>query len=170
MRRTLPLLFAVAALATTSALAADDKARIDKGLEIAPVPLKLGGLDRSKVGLGSYIVNGQAGCNDCHTSPSYANGGDPCQGQPIKINKKRYLAGGREFPGGIVSANITPDARGLPHGLTLKQFLNVIHTGREPDDADEILQVMPWPIFRNMTDADLTAVYEYLRAIPSIGH
>jgi hypothetical protein len=29
-----------------------------------------------------------------------------------------------------------------------------------------ILQVMPWPTFQNMTDQDLRAIYEYLRAVP----
>jgi hypothetical protein len=145
-----------------------DAARIAKGFEIAPVPLKLKGLDRNLVGLGSYIVNAQGGCNDCHTYPSYAPGGDPFKGEPTKINKQRYLAGGRPFGRGIVSANITPDAKGLPHGLTYREFVRIIRTGREPHDPDEILQVMPWPIFMNMNDRDLRAIYEYLRAIPSI--
>ena len=46
-------------------------ARIARGFEIAPVPLNLNGLDRQLVGLGSYIVNGQGGCNDCHTNPPF---------------------------------------------------------------------------------------------------
>ena len=33
--------------------------------------------------------------------------------------------------------------------------------------SGDILQVMPWPIYMNMTDHDLRAVYEYLRAIPT---
>jgi hypothetical protein len=139
-----------------------------RGLNIAPVHLNLRGKDRTQVGLGSYIVNAQAGCNDCHTNPPFAPGGDPYQGEPIQINTARYLAGGRDFGGGIVSANITPDEDGKPHGLTFQEFRTVIRTGHDPDEPDEILQVMPWPIFRNMTDADLRAVYEYLTAIPHI--
>jgi hypothetical protein len=27
---------------------------------------------------------------------------------------------------------------------------------------------MPWPVYKNMTDLDLRAIYEYLRAIPSL--
>ena len=30
-----------------------------------------------------------------------------------------------------------------------------------------LLQVMPWPIYRHMSDRELRAIYEYLRAIPS---
>jgi hypothetical protein len=32
----------------------------------------------------------------------------------------------------------------------------------------DLLQVMPWPTFSNMTDRDLEAVYEYLSAIPCL--
>ena len=39
----------------------------------------------------------------------------------------------------------------------------------DPDNLKRILQVMPWPTYRNMSDHDLRAVYEYLRAIPSRG-
>ena len=49
--------------------------RIRIGFEIAPVPLNLRGKDRALVGLGSYIVNAQSGCNDCHTNPPFAPGG-----------------------------------------------------------------------------------------------
>jgi hypothetical protein len=144
-----------------------ETSRIVRGYLIAPVPLKLRGRNRALVGLGSYIVNAQAGCNDCHTNPPFAPGGDPFLGEPKQINAERYLAGGREF-GPIVSANITPDEDGKPAGLTFQQFRTLIRTGHDPDNPDEILQVMPWPIFREMKDHDLQAIYEYLRSIPHI--
>ncbi len=43
-----------------------------------------------------------------------------------------------------------------------------MRTGRDPDGSGRILQVMPWPVYSKMTDLDLRAVYEYLRAIPSL--
>jgi hypothetical protein len=33
----------------------------------------------------------------------------------------------------------------------------------------DLLQVMPWPAFRLMTEREKTAIYEYLRAIPCLG-
>jgi hypothetical protein len=144
-----------------------EAARIIRGFQIAPVHLNLRGKDRNMVGLGSYIVNAQGGCNDCHTNPPWAPGGDPYQGEPKKINANRYLAGGTSF-GPVISANITPDEHGLPHGLTFQEFRTLLRTGHDPDEPDEILQVMPWPIFGEMNDHDLKAVYEYLRSIPHI--
>lgn len=160
----------VPAAETVDAKARTGDPELDKviqGYKIAPVHLITKGRDKTLLGLGSYIVNAQAGCNDCHTNPPYAPGGDPFLGQPKVINVDGYLAGGNHF-GPIVSANITPDENGLPAGLTLPEYRELIRTGHDPDDPDEILQVMPWPVFQSMTDRDIRAIYEYLRSIPSI--
>jgi len=137
------------------------------GFRIAPVTLNIRGKSARLVGLGSYIVNAQGGCNDCHTHPSYAPGGDPHLGQPEQVNSAQYLAGGTLF-GPFKSPNLTPDADGRPGGLTLEEFKAAIRTGRDPDGSGRILQVMPWPVYSKMTDLDLRAIYEYLRAIPSL--
>ena len=124
MRRLASLSCAAAALALAAAPSAahatgGDQARIAQGLAIAPVSLNLTGLSKAKVGLGSYLVNALGGCNDCHTSPPYATGGDPYAGERTRINKKRYLAGGVSF-GPFVSPNLTPDGKGRPAGLTFR--------------------------------------------------
>jgi hypothetical protein len=67
----------------------------------------------------------------------------------------------------VISLDITPDSNGLPAGLTISQFKNVMKTGIDPTDGS-ILQVMPWPIYTNMQDSDLSAIYAYLTAIPSV--
>lgn len=143
-----------------------EESRIQEGFRIAPVQLRFRGNNRDLVGLGSYIVNAQAGCNDCHTNPPFAEGGNPHEGEPERINTEGYLAGGTTF-GPFISPNITPDDNGRPAGLTFGQFLQAMRTGRDPDDG-HIMQVMPWPVYRKMTRRDLRAVYEYLSAIPSV--
>ena len=122
-------------------------------------------------------------------------GGNPFFGQPKHINPATYLGGGRNFgqlgtpPSGanIISRNLTPDKTGLPSGGdTFEEFRQIMRTGVDFDhlhptcpgvpDATcvpapfngNLLQVMPWPNFQNMTDNDLRAIYEYLRAIPCI--
>ena len=145
---------------------AEGESQIRQGLAIAPVPLNLQGKNRALVGMGSYFVNAVATCADCHSCPTYTPGHSPFEGGDGQINQANYLAGGVDFGFGIVSANITPDADGKPAGLTLDEFIGLMRTGRDPDDPDKVLQVMPWPIFRNLTDRDLQAIYEYLSAIP----
>jgi hypothetical protein len=142
--------------------------RVRRGFAIAPVPLNLKGKNRALVGLGSYIVNAQGGCNDCHTHPSYLATGDPFKGLPEQINAAQYLSGGRQF-GPFTSANITPDANGRPAGLTFNEFRSLLRTGHDPDDPPGVLlQVMPWPVYGKMVDRDLRAIYEFLSAIPSL--
>ena len=149
---------------TKQELPDNSESQIQKGYDIAPVPLDLKGKNRALVALGSYYVNAIAGCNDCHTCPSYAN--DPyTNGPPVEINATNYLAGGVPF-GPFTSRNITP-INGMPAGLTLEEFINVIRTGEDPDSGS-LLQVMPWPIYLNMTNRDLMAIYEYLSAIPFV--
>jgi hypothetical protein len=145
------------------------------GLSISPVQINAGfGRTRLMIGLGSYLVNAAGGCNDCHTNPPYAAGGDPFQGQPEKINAANYLAGGVEF-GPFTSRNLTPNPQrgNLPAGLTLEQFIHVLRTGEDikqrHTQISPLLQVMPWPVYGKMSDRDLQAIYTYLSVIPPSG-
>jgi hypothetical protein len=144
--------------------------RVSKGLQLAPVPLRFRGLDPSLVGLGSYIVNAQGGCNDCHTAPPYEEDGNPFMGDRERISRDKYLAGGQRF-GPFVSRNLTPDEDRKPGGLTWEQFRQVMRKGtdfRRTPDETPLLQVMPWPVYRHMSNNELRAIYEFLRAIPSL--
>jgi len=87
----------------------------------------------------------------------------------------------------LYSRNLTPDRTGLPAGgLTFEQFRDVMMHGSDFDHVHpnctagpenppnclvppfngDLLQVMPWPVYQNMTDRDLRAIYEYLKAVP----
>jgi len=176
----------------------DNESKIQVGFAIAPVPLNLDGKNRALVGLGSYIVNAQGDCNGCHSAgpvTEFAPGGNPYFGQPTKIDPATYLGGGRDFgpfPGAgpfphIISRNLTPDKTGLPEGgRTFPEFVQIIRTGVDMDHLHPtcagapdgnclpppfdgaLLQIMPWPIYHNMTNHDLRAIYEYLSAIPCV--
>ena len=176
------VLFATVTIISNSPLKGDDNNRtrdeeVQIGFNICPVKLDLRDKDLQLVGLGSYIVNAQGGCNDCHTCPSYAPGHNPFPA-PFgvsgdgQINSANYLAGGITFgppaPVGVVSANLTPDSTGKPGGLTLEQFEIALRTGHDPlDPKFGLLAVMPWTYFRHMTNRDLEAIYAFLSAIPS---
>ena len=178
--KRIPLALALLAFATTAlcntALAQDDdhgsnksdRERIARGFAIAPVPLDLHHKNHDMVGLGSYLVNAVGGCNDCHTNPSYTPDGDPFAGLPKKVNAAHYLGGGQAF-GPFISRNLTPE-NGLPAGRTYKEFLQILRTGVDLDhlhpQISPLLQVMPWPTYQSMSDHDIRAIYEYLRAIP----
>src|SRR3954453_14492761 len=105
------------------------------GRKLAPVPLNLQGKNPDLVYLGSYIVNGQAGCNQCHTCPSY-RGIDPYKvggqslGKTNPINTLNFMAGGTPFQNStIISPNLTPDNSGLPGGMNYDDFSNAMRNG-----------------------------------------
>jgi hypothetical protein len=147
--------------------------RVQRGFQIAPVPLHTQGRNRAQIGLGSYLVNAVSECNDCHSCPTFTPGHNPFDGVGDgALNQTNHLAGGVNFGPGedgedIISKNLTPDENGKPAGLDFDEFVKLIRTGHDPDEpSDEVLEVMPWPFFRHMTTSDLRAIYEYLRAIP----
>jgi hypothetical protein len=146
--------------------------RAQRGLAMSPVQINAGfGRTRFLIGLGSYLVNGVGGCNDCHTNPGFAAGGDPFRGEPAKVNAANFLAGGVKF-GPFTSRNLTPDPRknNLPGGMSLTEFIRVIRTGADRDNLhpqiSPLLQVMPWPVYSKMSDRDLQAIYLYLSVLP----
>ena len=178
----------------------DRDPRVERGFQIAPVPLNLEGKNRRLVGLGSYIVNAMIECNGCHSAgppTQFEMGGNPYfkGNPPVDINQATYLGGGRSFgsliPGTpeIVSRNLTPDRTGRPEGgRTFAEFLYIFRTGTDLDHLHpncsttvktncfpnaqpfngDLLQIMPWPSYRDMTNHDIRAIYEYLSAIPCI--
>jgi len=111
-----------------------------------------------------------------------------------QINPATYLGGGSDFgvfpsPNDsvhIISRNLTPDKNGMPAGKTLAQFTAILRTGVDLDNAHpncdtnhtnncllapfngNVLQVMPWPVFQNLTDKQINAIYNYLSAIPCL--
>ncbi|SRR5579875_95792 len=174
---------------------------VQEGFDISPIPknqLNMKGKNQDLVGLGSYLVNAAGDCSGCHSFPQYLGEGDkagsnPSAGDPFEntppqttttqlvanFNVSHYLAGGQCF-GPFMARNITPDANGLPEGLTESEFVTAMRTGEDVhctnDPTDPIctlgpptpvLQVMPWPTYHSMTDRDLKAIYEYLSALPS---
>lgn len=121
----------------------NNESKIQRGFDIAPVPLNLQGKNRALVGLGSYLVNAVGDCHGCHSAgppTQFLPGGNPFFGQPKKENPATYLGGGRDFgpliPGSahIVSRNLTPDKTGLPEGgHTFSEFVQIIRTDVDMD-------------------------------------
>ena len=107
-------------------------------------------------------------CTGCHNGPDTDESGNAI---PLA---ERYLAGGQNF-GPVFSRNLTPDANGLPAGLTFEQFVRVIREGRDFKELPPIvgnpdtLIVMPWPSYRHGTDPGFercTRTWNPFRACP----
>jgi mono/diheme cytochrome c family protein len=139
------------------------------------------------VARGKYLVNAM-GCDDCHTPTKMGpNGPEPdmslrLSGHPASmtlppppapvgpwIGATAATTTAFAGPWGIsYTRNLTPDkATGLGE-WTEQQFVDTIRTGRRQGRGREILPPMPWPAFKNLNDADLKAMFAYLRTIKPI--
>jgi mono/diheme cytochrome c family protein len=108
---------------------------------------------------GEFLVT-TAGCADCHT---------PIDGQGQPLPGMDY-SGGQIFDGpwgNVATANLTPDASGIPY-YDEALFLQTIRTGAVR--ARTLNQIMPWFVYRNMTDDDLNAVFAYLKTLKPVKH
>jgi mono/diheme cytochrome c family protein len=137
------------------------------------------------VARGEYIVS-TSGCHDCHAPFVMGpNGPEPdmtraLSGHPadIVIDAPAALsppwgAAANETntawsgPWGVsFTANLTPDPEtGVLRGFSEEQFIQTIRTGRHQGQGRPILPPMPWPVYAQLTDQDLKAVFAYLRQV-----
>lgn len=138
---------------------------------------------------GAYLVNAM-GCHDCHTPFVLGpNGPEPdmtrmLSGHPADVTMGPVPAldpaagwvwggGGTNTafygPWGIsYTMNLTPEENTGLGIWTEDMFLRAIREGKHMGTSRPILPPMPWPMYRNMTDDDLKAIFAYLRSIPPI--
>jgi mono/diheme cytochrome c family protein len=109
---------------------------------------------------GKYVTE-IAGCMHCHT---------PKDDHGQAIPGMDY-AGGRVLEGvwGRVAApNLTSDATGISY-YTRETFIQTMRTGTV-GGVRELSPVMPWPMFRGMTDEDLSLIFGYLKSVKLVRH
>lgn len=66
------------------------------------------------------------------------------------------------------TANLTPAVNGIGAYYTEELFLETLRTGRVRER--KLNDMMPWQLYRNMTDQDLKDIFAYLKSIAPIDH
>lgn len=139
---------------------------------------------------GEYLVT-IMGCADCHASKKmtpqgpapdrarFLAGYDSSQplgdfdrnmvktGQWVVFNGQNTAFAG---PWGVsFAANLTPDASGIGN-WSLAQFTKAMRQGKSKglDNARPLLPPMPWPNYTTMSDADMKAVFTYLKSLKPV--
>jgi len=146
-----------------------DESQVKRGFEIVPagVALNFVGKNRALVGLGSTSSIQRAATTVTPILPMHRAAILP--GATEMINAAQYLAVAEPFRRRRLSPQISPLTTRRPAGFTLSEVSQVLRTGHDRRiHRAFLLQVMPWPVIGKKTDRDLTAIYEYLRAIPSL--
>ena len=138
---------------------------------------------------GQYLVT-IGGCNDCHTPWKMGPNGPeqdmsrmlsghpetlkpPTAPQPLGPWNTSVAATFTAWSGpwGVsYTANLTPDQN---TGLGIwdeAMFFKTMRDGRHMGDGRPLLPPMPWFNYGKMTDADLRAVFTYLKSIPPVSN
>ena len=139
------------------------------------------------VARGRTLVAGGA-CEDCHTPKIFSAAG-------MALDSTRRLSGHRATdtlpampPGGLgqwgafanpdftawvgpwgtsFTANLTPHATGLA-GWTADMFTKTIRDGKHAGVGRALLPPMPWPMYAQLSDEDLSAIFAYLQSLPPV--
>lgn len=141
-----------------------------------------------RVERGRYLVN-TSGCTDCHTPLKMgANGPEPdlaraLSGHPAGFTVTPPAAApagpwmvmiansGTAYAGpwGLsFAANLTPDPDTGLGRWSEDDFVQTVRTGRHLGRGRQVLPPMPIPVYSQMTDDDLRAVFAYLKSVPAI--
>ena len=150
-------------------------------------------LNEDSVERGKYLVT-LGGCNDCHTPKIPGPGGAPeldtnrlLSGHPENAphpawtpedaKQRNVLATTNDMgtawagPWGVsFASNLTPDTETGMGEWSEAAFIQIAREGKhqgQPNGRD-ILPPMPWFNLKNLTEADLKAMWAYLRSIPPV--
>ncbi len=144
--------------------------------------------NKAQVERGLYLVK-TSGCHDCHTPFKMgANGPEPDMSRMLSGHPEAMvLPPAPTLPPGpwlMVSAatntahagpwgtsftaNLTPDPETGLGQWTVNDFKATIRTGRHMGRGRPVLPPMPVPVYNNLNDRDLEAVYAYLRTVPAM--
>jgi hypothetical protein len=162
--------------------------RVSLGAAAIDAPAVSGAVDEADPARrGAYLVTVGA-CNDCHTPFKLGpRGPEPdmtvaLSGHPaaMTLAPPPALSGGWVWAGAATNtafagpwgvsyaANLTPDkATGLGN-WTETMFVDALKSGKHAGVGRPILPPMPWPAYSQMTDADLKAMFAYLRTIKPV--
>ncbi|HEY6360852.1 MAG TPA: c-type cytochrome [Vicinamibacterales bacterium] len=150
-------------------------------------PAPADGAPAARIERGAYLVK-IMGCNDCHTpwklgprgpepDMSRALTGHPAEmimpPAPAVAAPWMWTAGATNTvfagPWGVsFTANLTPDSETGLGKWTEEMFIATMKTGRHQGKGRPVLPPMPVQMLAALTDADIKAVFAYLRSLPPV--
>ena len=113
---------------------------------------------------GKYLVKAVAGCFNCHSevavhsSPGVAPVLKNLGGGRVLVNEPDFV---------LTGSNISPDIETGAGSWTDDQWARAIREGIS-HDGRALFPVMPYTVYKDMSDEDLAAIVVYMRSIPAV--
>jgi mono/diheme cytochrome c family protein len=112
---------------------------------------------------GKYLVDGVMGCFGCHTDQDWSKPGAP----PVAGREgSGHVWSDQDLPW-LVAPNITPDKETGAGNWSDDTMARAIREGIG-HDGRALFPIMPYPLYRQMSDEDLASVIVYLRTVPAV--
>ncbi len=146
--------------------------------------------DQALIKRGEYLVT-IMGCGDCHSPKTMGpQGPEPVAGKALSgypadrplpkpntdaLNEWVLFNGDNTASAGLwgvsFAANLTSDATGIGN-WTRDQFKRALTQGKSKGIATNrmLLPPMPWPNYRTIKDADLDAIFAYLKSTKPVAN
>ena len=177
MRNKILILVAISIAAATIFIACQDSKASEKQKSIAMT-------EQEKVKRGEYLVN-SIGCDDCHSPkkataagmeliPELRLSGFNPEMSKLKPATDAVNQGWMLFGSDLTTAvgpwgqsyagNLTSDATGIGNWKE-EQFIKAIREGKFKglDNTRPLLPPMPWFVYKNLSDDDLTSIFAFLK-------
>jgi len=142
----------------------------------APAPGLTVEINPDTIERGRYLSENVIMCNGCHSERDWDSYGGPVQppvggGRACMTRDKSVpgvrLVGNGEFPGVMCMRNITPDPETGIGEWTDGEIIRSIREGVNRD-GDGLFPIMPYFIFRHLSDADTQAIVAYMRSLDPV--
>jgi len=126
---------------------------------------------------GTYLVEHVLLCNDCHSERDWTLYGGPPKppfgaGRECMTRETRAIGvivegGEGNFPGVLCIRNITPDPGSGIGNWTDGELFRAIREGVDHEGFG-LFPIMPYFIYRSLSDQDTAAVVAYMRGLPAV--
>ena len=145
---------------------------------------------KERIARGKYLVTAM-GCSDCHSPKVFGPKGPDIDttkllsghpaGQKLPEVPKGVIApdqwgalASNDFtawagPWGVsFTRNLTPDVATGIGSWNDAIFIKALRTGKHMGEGRDILPPMPWPVYAQLSDKDLKAIFAYLHSLKPI--
>lgn len=121
-----------------------------------------------RIARGKYLFEHVADCGGCHSGRDFTHVGGPfIPGQSGQGNVLSDVMIG--MPGVVVAANITPDPETGLGAWTDGEKIRAIRDGVDKD-GNALFPMMPYAVYRYMSDEDVQSLVAYLNSMPPVRH